>query len=226
MKMKEQLKNQHMEIWDQVSRTDIDHTKEVTFGRKFTAIDAHSQIMEATRLFGPVGEGWGYKTVYGFQDTSRGETFVWCDLTLWWKGNDLTKGANSYGPIRGMSLVQGFKLGGEAKTSDHDASKKAMTDALTKGLSHLGFNADVFLGMFEDNKYLAELKAESTKRKRSDNKEDKKQEAALIKAIKKTTSEHQIEDVKADYRDWFKGLDRAKQAEIAHTITQHEESLS
>jgi hypothetical protein len=28
-----------------------------------------------------------------------------------------------------------------------------MTDGLTKALSHLGFNADVFLGEFDGNKY-------------------------------------------------------------------------
>ena len=35
--------------------------------------------------------------------------------------------------------------------------KKVATDALTKGLSKLGFNADVFMGMFDDNKYVNKL---------------------------------------------------------------------
>jgi hypothetical protein len=35
-----------------------------------------------------------------------------------------------------------------------------MTDGLTKALSHLGFSADVFLGRFDDNKYVADLKKE------------------------------------------------------------------
>ena len=40
---------------------------------------------------------------------------------------------------------------------DHDALKKAGTDALTKCLSYLGFNADIFMGKFDDNKYVAEM---------------------------------------------------------------------
>ena len=38
--------------------------------------------------------------------------------------------------------------------------KKCSTDALTKGLSALGFNADVFLGKFDDNKYVAKMTQE------------------------------------------------------------------
>ena len=35
-----------------------------------------------------------------------------------------------------------------------------MTDAITKALSHLGFNADVFLGKFDDNAYVTAMRAE------------------------------------------------------------------
>ncbi len=48
----------------------------------------------------------------------------------------------------------------EKNRYDDDAGKKAMTDALTKGLSHLGLSADVFLGLFEDNKYVAKVAAQ------------------------------------------------------------------
>jgi hypothetical protein len=43
---------------------------------------------------------------------------------------------------------------------DSDGPKKATTDALTKLLSQLGFNADVFEGRFDDSKYVAELTEE------------------------------------------------------------------
>ena len=45
----------NMRVWRQVDRTDPRHTKAVTFGRKFTSIDAHYQVMRATETFGPVG---------------------------------------------------------------------------------------------------------------------------------------------------------------------------
>jgi hypothetical protein len=41
------------------------------------------------------------------------------------------------------------------KRPAEDAGKMALTDALTKGLSHLGCDADVFLGK-HDNKYSAD----------------------------------------------------------------------
>jgi hypothetical protein len=35
-----------------------------------------------------------------------------------------------------------------------------MTDAMTKALSHLGMSADVFLGMFDNSKYVEKVAAE------------------------------------------------------------------
>ena len=46
---------------------------------------------------------------------------------------------------------------------DEDAAKSAVTDALTKCLSYLGFNADVFLGKYDDNKYVQNLRQEKQK---------------------------------------------------------------
>jgi len=46
------------------------------------------------------------------------------------------------------------------KMVDADFAKKIETDALTKALSKLGFNADVFMGRFDDTKYVLEMKKE------------------------------------------------------------------
>ena len=46
------------------------------------------------------------------------------------------------------------------KGLDDDCFKKVSTDALTKGLSKIGFSADVFLGMWDDNKYVAQVTQE------------------------------------------------------------------
>lgn len=135
-----------MRIWDAVSKTDPAHTKAVEFGRKFTAIDAHYQIMEATRIFGPIGEGWGYTTANPmFEDG-----LVIVPVTLWHGKRD-----NTFGPIYGSTTTRDSK--GKV---DKDAPKKATTDAVTKGLSQLGFNADVFLGKFDDNKYVEQMRGE------------------------------------------------------------------
>lgn len=132
-------------IWDAVSKTDPAHTKKVNQRGGFTAISAHYQVMRATEQFGPVGIGWGYE---------NGEPIFHDSLVIVpvrvWHGDR----ANEFGPVYG---------GAEWRTGnrlDSDAVKKAATDGLTKALSHLGFNADVFLGRFDDNKYVEQVARE------------------------------------------------------------------
>ena len=134
----------NMDIWNAVEKTDPKHTKAVNQRGGFTAIGANYQIMNATKQFGPIGSGWGY-TVDKFE---RMDSMVIAHVTFW-HGNR----ANVFGPILGCAEMFG-------KKADSDAPKKAMTDAITKALSQLGFNADVFLGKFDDNKYVAEVGAE------------------------------------------------------------------
>ena len=162
--------NANLHIWNKVEKTDPKHTKAVSYGtRKFTAIDAQYQILRATEVFGPVGEGWGYECEHSIQDG-----LAVCDVRLWYGG---TK-RQTFGPVRGMSAVRPKDKNGNERLDD-DCAKKAMTDALTKALSHLGFSADVFLGKFDDNKYVASLKVEndaaqaSTKLRPQGNDQDK-----------------------------------------------------
>lgn len=51
---------------------------------------------------------------------------------------------------------------------DMEASKKSLTDAIKKCLSMLGFNADIFLGMFDDREYVEALKIEEDIKKSDD----------------------------------------------------------
>jgi hypothetical protein len=134
----------NMEIWNAVEKTDPKHTKAVNQRGGFTAIGANYQIMNATKQFGPVGVGWGYHT----EKLERMDTMIVAHVTFWHGNRD-----NVFGPILGCAEMFG-------KKADSDAPKKAMTDAITKALSQLGFNADVFLGKFDDNKYVADVDAE------------------------------------------------------------------
>jgi len=60
---------------------------------------------------------------------------------------------NYFGPVSSCQSL--YKKNGGL---DDEAPKKAMTDALTKAFSHLGVSADVFLGLFDNNKYVADMK--------------------------------------------------------------------
>lgn len=132
-----------MRIWDAVSKTNPANTKKVSQRGGFTSICAQSQIMEATRQFGPIGEGWGYAASAPiFHDT-----LCFVQVTLWHGTRE-----NTFGPVTG-----GAEWKSDKGRVDSDAPKKATTDALTKLLSQLGFNADVFLGLYDDSKYVEQV---------------------------------------------------------------------
>lgn len=139
----------NMKLWNAVSKTDPAHTKWVNQRGGFTAIDAQYQIMTATEQFGPVGIGWGYTV----EKTERLDQFFLAYVTLWHGTRE-----NVFGPVIGCTEMFGNR-------PDAEAPKKAVTNAITKGLSHLGFNADVFLGLFDDNQYVAQRKEEERRDK-------------------------------------------------------------
>lgn len=137
---------ENMRIWDAVSKTNPANTKKVTQRGSFTSICAQSQIMEATRQFGPIGIGWGYTAA----EPVFHDNLVFVRVMLW-HGNR----ANEFGPVTG-----GAEWKSDKGRLDSDAAKKATTDGLTKLLSQLGFNADVFLGLYDDSKYVAAVARE------------------------------------------------------------------
>ena len=224
-----------MRLWDRVCKTDVDHTKEVSFGRKFTAIDAHSQIMEATRLFGPVGEGWGYKNQFGSItipiSEGKDEVYVTCDVTIWWsefgqwEGMATPGNRREFGPIRGMCQMKGYKADGKVKPTDHDAAKKAMTDALTKGLSHLGFNADVFLGMFDDNKYVQDLKKEKDAAAGTAAEEYAQSRNKFIKDIGSCKATKEMDALLSDWKTWIDRLPPGTAVELRGWVAKQKAEL-
>lgn len=131
-----------MKLWDAVCTTDPETTKRVSQRGGFTAICAQSQIMAATKQWGPMGTGWGVD--WELLDSPADLCLL--RVTLWYGDKD-----------RSVSHAGAAPWAAKNGT-DSDALKKAITDGTTKCLSLLGFNADVFLGKFDDNKYVEGLK--------------------------------------------------------------------
>jgi len=161
----------NMAIWDQVEKTDPKYTKKVTFGRGFTSIDPMYQIMKATKALGPVGKGWAYTVEHSTLEAG-GCLMAVADVSI-----SLFDGT-TYGPVRGLDFI----LNNKGKL-DEDAPKKAMTDALTKALSHLGIGADVFLGKFDDNRYVAAMEKEFSQPRGKDKELVQKYLSLLVDAI-------------------------------------------
>ena len=141
----------NMDIWKTLGRTNPKYTKPFTkFGGKtLTTIDPMYQIMMMTDLFGPVGQGWSYHVNYTYTDKC-----VFAEVSIrYCVATKLDKQWYKYGPVSSVQAL--YKKNGGL---DDEAPKKAMTDAMTKAFSHLGMSADVFLGLFDNNKYIEKTK--------------------------------------------------------------------
>jgi len=135
----------NMDIWNNLAPSDPKYLKKISFGaRSFTAIDPQYQVMKMTEQFGPVGEGWGWHSTTEVVNVSNGDSAVLAHVTVW-HGSP----ANTFGAFTGCRK---FFDAAKSRMAE-DAPKMAVTDGLTKALSHIGCDADVFLGKMDGNKY-------------------------------------------------------------------------
>lgn len=144
-------------IWLSLCKTDPAHTKHVSQRGGFTTVDAYHQIERMTQKFGPAGKGWGWEVL----EQGVLGTAVWLRIMFWWlevNGDDKFH--------RRYQTFGGAKWKTDTREMDPDeAYKKALTDALTKAMSYLGMNADIFQGRFDDNKYVEQRQQEVRKEK-------------------------------------------------------------
>jgi len=148
-----------MELWDAVFKTDPKYTKRANVrGNQITAIAPQYQIMCATKQWGSYGTAWGWKE-FSFDYTLVEKT-----------GIVVFKGVFYYpgGAFPISSSISVYKDGAHTKP-DADFAKKVETDTTTKALSKLGFNGDVFMGSFDDVKYVEKRAAEVQKEEDKEN---------------------------------------------------------
>lgn len=148
-------KAKNMERWNRLSKTDPSATKKFKrTGFSGTAVNPLYLIQRMTEEFGSAGEGWGVKsaefqTVFP-QDV---EPLVYCTATIWVGSPDRTVIG-----VGGDTMVTTFKSGGSI--ADDEAFKKAYTDALGNAFKQLGMAADIYMGLFDDHKYVQERERE------------------------------------------------------------------
>lgn len=145
--------SEHLKLWQQVEKTDPKHTKSFSKAGGFsgTAINATYLIRKATELWGPMGSSWGPEIA--------DEKYVeGADGTIIHVLRINFKYPQGCFPSYGQTTFVGQNKNG--RFTDEEAPKKSLTDAITKALSMLGFSADVFLGLYDDNKYVNDRRAE------------------------------------------------------------------
>lgn len=132
----------NMKLWDAVSVTDPDTTRKVNQRGGFTAICAQAQLKTATKLWGPYGDAWGLAELK-WEYIKAGDAISEVALT-----------AEFYYPKGSFTMSNDmvYKVGNETR-------KKLITDMRSKCLSTLGFNSDVFEGLYDDNRYVEKARA-------------------------------------------------------------------
>ena len=141
-----------LDLWKRVEKTNPLYTKNANVrGNKITSISPQFQIMSVTEEFGIYGETWGFKSL-DF-DYSLSKEFGLVVLN-----------AKFFFPKGEFEIKNSISLytNNERTKIDNDFAKKIETDTLTKAISKLGFNADIFLGKFDDIRYVEEMKKEFT----------------------------------------------------------------
>jgi hypothetical protein len=148
----------NLSLWQAVEKTPPAHTKAIT-GKSYqgTSPKPHYLVHKATETFGPCGIGWGFTIVdERIEEGAGGERMHIARVKVWyeWSGKR--------GEVEHIGGTQfcGIRSSGKPFT-DEDAPKKSVTDALVKALSMIGFAGDIFMGRYDDSKYVQELRDEA-----------------------------------------------------------------
>lgn len=149
----------NLTLWQSVEKTDPKHVKAIT-GKSYqgNSPKPHYLVHKATETFGPCGIGWGF-TIEDerIEEGAGGERMSIARVKVWFKWN----GERGEVEHIGGTSFSGIRASGKAFT-DEDAPKKSVTDALVKALSMIGFAGDIFMGRYDDSKYVEDLKAETS----------------------------------------------------------------
>jgi hypothetical protein len=149
--------SENLALWNHVERTDPSQVKPIT-GKPYkgNSPKPYYLIQKATETFGPCGIGWGFEIVtQGVVDGAAGDKVHVAHVRVWYNWKD-QKGFVEH---VGQTMFCGKRKDGSTYT-DEDAPKKSVTDALVKALSLIGFAGDIFIGRYDDSKYVADLTAE------------------------------------------------------------------
>lgn len=196
-------------LWDTLGKTDPSHTKGFKRAGGFsgTAIKPMWSFRRMTEQFGPCGLGWGvnepsFQVVPGCD----GEVLVYCTVSVWYgEGTGDNERNCVHSPIFGVGGDKVVVKQTSGLRSDDEAFKKAYTDAIGNALKLIGVGADVHMGLFDDSKYVNEMRQEFA--------EEPKQAPSTPKPKGKTVAERKaawaslMEEVKQEGAKGFEKID-------------------
>ena len=166
----------NLELWNRVEKTNPKYTKKAKVGgNAITSISPQFQIMNVTEQFGSYGSTWGFKNIeldYSLvnmpfkKDKTEGS---YPNVKVIGKEDSfmglVVFKAIFFYPNGEFPIINSISLftNNDMSKIDDNFAKKIETDALTKAISKLGFNADIFMGKFDDVRYVEEMTKEFNK---------------------------------------------------------------
>ena len=150
--------SENLNIWNKHSDIDPKYTKPIT-GKAYKGTSPSPQhvIWCLTDLFGPMGQGWGARVVAEDFTPLGEEVLHWCRIEFW--HTERVNTFETYGQTKALMQKRDGTL-----MSDEDAPKKSFTDALVKAASYLGIASNIFLGRWDDQKYVQSVAEDFAKR--------------------------------------------------------------
>ncbi len=182
---KKDLKSGNLSLWNRVQETDPNYTKKANVkGNRITSISPQFQILNVTKEFGVYGVTWGLKDMSYDYTLVDSHGLIIYDATFFYPN----------GEFQINNSISLYVDNARTKVDDNFA-KKLETDTLTKAISKLGFNADIFMGKFDDQRYLEDVKKKyAPKMTMNDNMFSK-----YLNALEEGNSKLPIEKAKKDY---------------------------
>lgn len=197
----------NLALWNRNRHTDPKYTKRVNQRGGYTAINPQSQLRAATAEWGPYGSTWGirnldFKLLQFPEDSSEVRPTLYLIAEFWYPGGSF--------PI---AVDMPFR-------ANDDAYKKLLTEARSKALSYLGFNADIFLGQWDDNRYVSEMQT------RYSESEGTRQQALL--AIKQADSPEKLAKCKERCESLFANdhIDKVLFDELKQAVESRQSDLN
>lgn len=146
----------NLSLWKQVECTDPLYTKEDRSrgGKTMTSIVPQYQIKNATKVLGI----FGTENFRVYDETFTNVVIDDKNILCLYQAKLKAKYEDEEIEICLHSSAKVCYVSKDGRTIiETEYAKKVATDALTKGLSKLGFNADVFLGYFDDKSYVKKM---------------------------------------------------------------------
>lgn len=206
------MSSKTLELWQSLEKTDPKHTKQFNRGGfKGTAINGTYIAKRLTEAFGPCGIGWklvlederiipGPVGADGAQEQLH---VVRCHIAYRLpsaKQGEWLAEWHATGPQFGQTKI--VQRTSDRVIFDEEAPKKSLTDAMSKCASLLGVASDVHLGLYDDNKYVNQMKVEF-----GSSSEPQPEKTALISDAQVKTLIDKMEDAGLTSRAFCKAYD-------------------